>query len=500
MNRTIIGAIVALAIAALTAVTYIVVSGALGDGARKEAKAEMQPGRLPQQALNNARLDLLNLYSSVEQLAADDGVVATLKADNPSDRLRESDQAFQRFRSRAATPDVLAILDATGNILIMDGIKNPISTELKGKDGKVIWPALAHVLEASSAKRRVVAELWDYPGRGLMRVGVATVVDVETADGVSRVAGAVLVAYAQSSKLAREEARTLGAEVAFFDVGSDGKVFATSFKDAKMSEVLKPVLAKGDLAKTALASENGINGPIEVSAGGTSYYAAALRLPRFPPAKALPEGYPPVTSGVLVLLPSKPSPPAHGTAGRMILILGGVALVLALGAMWLTSRRILDQVDELEVGVAEIINGNLERTFRPVGDDLDGLANGMNVMLARLLGRPEPGEEEMDEDGNPIVSGRVDFDEDAEAAQAAPPADLTALAQEPEPDYYKRVYTEYRDARRAVGNPDEVSFEGFIAKLRVNEGKLKAQHNCKAVRFRVVTKDGKVSLKPVPIF
>lgn len=502
MNRTIIGAIVALAIAALTAVVYVVVTGGLADRVRKDARAQMQPGRVPQQALNNARLDLLNLYSSVEQLAADEGVVATLKADNPRDRLRESDLAFQRFRARAAPPDVLAILDATGNILIMDGINNPVATELKGKDGKVIWRALAHVIDASSAKRRVVAELWDYPGRGLMRVGVATVVDVETADGVSRVAGAVLVAYAQSSKLAREEARTLGGEVAFFDLGSGGKVFATSFQDAKMTDVLTPVLAKGDLAKTALASESGIQGPVQVTANGTGYYAAAIRLPRFPPAKNLPADYPPVTSGVLVLSPAAPTTPEHGTAGRLILILGGVSLLLALGAMWLTSRRILDQVDELEVGVAEIINGNLDRTFRPVGDDLDGLANGMNVMLARLLGRPEPGEEEMDEDGNPIVSGRVDFDEDAEAAQAsaAGPSDLAALAQEPEPDYYKRVYTEYRDARRAVGNPDEVSFEAFIAKLRVNEGKLKAQHQCRAVRFRVVTKDGKVSLKPVPIF
>ena len=56
-----------------------------------------------------------------------------------------------------------------------------------------------------------------------------------------------------------------------------------------------------------------------------------------------------------------------------------------------------------------------------------------------------------------------------------------------------------RRARRP-GNPDEVSFENFIAKLKVNEGKLKAQYQCRAVRFRVVTKDGKVSLKPVPIF
>src|SRR2546430_7130751 len=85
-----------------------------------------------------------------------------------------------------------------------------------------------------------------------------------------------------------------------------------------------------------------------------------------------------------------------------------------------------------------IINGNLDRTFRPVGPELDGLANGLNVMLARLLGRPEPGEEELDEEGNPIIPGRVEFEEGEEKPQTDP--ELAKLAQESEPDYYKRVF------------------------------------------------------------
>jgi hypothetical protein len=183
-----------------------------------------------------------------------------------------------------------------------------------------------------------------------------------------------------------------------------------------------------------------------------------------------------------------------------ILLLGGGALAIALLGIYLTHRRLIAQVDGVEQGVTDIINGNVDRTFRPVGPELDGLANGLNVMLARLLGRPEPGEEEFDDEGNPIIPGRVEFDEGEEGSRPAPDPDLAALAQESEPDYYKRVYTEYISARRNTGAPDEVSFENFIAKLKVNEGKLKAQYQCRAVRFRVVTKDNKVSLKPVPIF
>src|SRR2546423_9498330 len=135
----------------------------------------------------------------------------------------------------------------------------------------------------------------------------------------------------------------------------------------------------------------------------------------------------------------------------MILLVGGGALAIALLGMYLTHRRLVAQVDSIELGVNDIINGNVDRTFRPVGDELDGLANGLNVMLARLLGRPEPGEEEVDEEGNPIVQGRVEFEEAPEDAPkaASPDPELAALAQEPEPDYYKRVFTEYVEGHKS---------------------------------------------------
>jgi hypothetical protein len=207
-----------------------------------------------------------------------------------------------------------------------------------------------------------------------------------------------------------------------------------------------------------------------------------------------------MTAGAVVLAPISDPANTAGTVELFIILLGGGALAIALLGLYLSHRRLVAQVDQIEIGVNDIISGNLDRTFRPVGLELDGLANGLNVMLARLLGRPEPGEEEFDDEGNPIIQGRVEFEEGDGSAAPAPDPDLAALAQESEPDYYKRVYTEYLAARRATGNPDEVSFENFIAKLKVNEGKLKAQYQCRAVRFRLVVKDGKVTLKPVPIY
>ena len=242
----------------------------------------------------------------------------------------------------------------------------------------------------------------------------------------------------------------------------------------------------------------------KVSVDGVDYFAASVKMPRKSTIKLAADALPPVTAGAMVLAPiidgaNMPNPPnTAGTVKILILVVGGCSLAIAMLGLYLSHRRLITQVDQIELGVTDIINGNLDRTFRPVGDELDGLANGLNVMLARLLGRPEPGEEEFDDDGNPIMPGRVDFDEGEPGGSADP--DLAALANESEPDYYKRVFTEYQGARKAAGKPDDGSFENFIAKLKVNEGKLKAQFNCRAVRFRVVTKDGKVSLKPVPIF
>ncbi len=500
MSRTVIGGIVAIAIAAVTAVTYFVVTSGLQDRVRRDAESMMQLGRLPQQAGNNATLVALDTFKKVEGLAKTEEVIAALVTDTSMDRVRNADLAFQRFRAQkeGAEPDLLALVDETGNIVAMDRVNNPVAGELKGKDGKVAWPGLALALK----KKVYLSEIWNYPGKGLMRVGVATVVDPggTQTDGGAKIIGAVVLAYAQSSKAARGEHAVLGAEIAYFD---NGQVYATSFRkgenteDTGMQGALSAVLKQGDLVTTALTK--GQAPRVRTTVAESTYLVAAVRMPRITSNPELLKDYPPVTAGVLVLAPTVRGD--VGNSGRMILVLGGVALVLALAGMFLSTRRILDQVDELEVGVNEIINGNLERTFRPVGEELDGLANGLNVMLARLLGRPEPGDEEFDEDGNPIISGRVEFDEESDKpATGGNDPELAALAREPEPDYYKRVYTDYVEARRQSGNPDEVSFEGFIAKLRVNEGKLKGQYNCKAVRFRVVMKDGKVTLKPVPIF
>ena len=443
------------------------------------------------------QLEGIDVSNKAERLAAEKEFVGAIKADGPA-RQTQAQVGFQKFtadeKQGAVKPDIIALVDASGNLLAMNEVRTVTARQWKTDKGESIIPALNVVL----GKKLIISDLWNHGGDIMMKIGVAPVIDpdapvsAQDPDG-QVIIGAIVVAYAQTAREAQQDRNLLGTEIAYYD---NRNVMATSFTTgATGAEDTAKARALTELLRSGALAEGGAKQKIAIE--GVDYLAATVKMPRSS-TRRLPADYPPMTAGVVVLAPVADPSSLASTVRLFILLLGGGALAIALVGLYLSNRRLLAQVDQIELGVTDIINGNVDRTFRPVGQELDGLANGLNVMLARLLGRPEPGEEEVDDDGNPILQGRVEF-EDGDGAPAADP-DLAALAQESEPDYYKRVYTEYLAARRATGNPDEVSFENFIAKLKVNEGKLRAQYQCRAVRFRVVVNEGKVTLKPVPVF
>lgn len=500
MSRTVIAAVVAAVIAALTGIAYFVTSTSFDDRLRKDADAKL--ARAYQVVQQLGQLEGIDVSNKAERLAAEKEFVASIKSDSSAERQTQARVGFQKFtadeKQGAVKPDIIALVDASGNLLAMNEVRTVTAKQWKNDKGESIIPALNVVL----GKKLIISDLWNHGG-DMMKIGVAPVIDpdapvsAQDPDG-QVIIGAIVVAYAQTAREAQQVRNLLGTEIAYYD---NRNAMATSFttgatgeEDTTKARALTELLRSGGLA------EGGAKQRIAID--GVDYLAAAVKMPRSS-TRRLPADYPPMTAGAVVLAPMSDAGNTATTVKLFVLLLGGGALAIAMLGLYLSHRRLVAQVDQIELGVTDIINGNVDRTFLPVGLELDGLANGLNVMLARLLGRPEPGEEDVDDDGNPILQGRVEFEDDGDgeagAARAADP-DLAALAQESEPDYYKRVYTEYLAARRATGNPDEVSFENFIAKLKVNEGKLRAQYQCRAVRFRVLVNDGKVTLKPVPIF
>lgn len=498
MSRTVIAVVVAVVIVALTGVAFVVTSTSIDDKVRKDADGQMRRAYALVSQLS--QLEAIDLQNKADRLAADKSFVTALKTENESDRRSYARDGFTKFTSNEkegdTKPDIIALVDATGNVVAMHDVPSVTAKQWKkdgGKPGETIIPALNVVL----GNNVIISDTWHNQDQ-MLRIGVAPVIDRDAQvpandpDGVV-IIGAVVVAYAQTSQAAQHEKQLLGTDIAYYDGPT---VAATSFTKGSTTEEDSD---KGKRINDNMSKLSPTAGQQRIVIDGTSYFAAAATMPvKTTAPRRMPADYPKSTAGVIVMSPILDTANTSGLIKIFILLLGGGALAISLLGLYLSYRRLIAQVDAVEAGVTDIINGNLDRTFRPVGPELDGLSNGLNVMLARLFGRPEPGEEEFDEEGNAIIPGRVEFEEGEDKPQTDP--DLAQLAQESEPDYYKRVFTEYVAARKAVGSPDDVSFENFIAKLKVNEGKLKAQFNCRAVRFRVVTKDNKVTLKPVPIF
>jgi hypothetical protein len=502
MSRTVIAAVVAVVIAALTAIAFFITSTSLDNKIRNDAEGQLR--RAYQVVGSLAQLEAIDVANKAERLAGDRGFAAALTTQSTADRDNQARIAFSKFTSSDkegdVKPDIIALVDAQGNIVAMSDV-NSVTPKQWKKEGETKGDTIIPALNVVLGSRTIISDIWN-DGNRMMKIGVAPIIDPNGVangadpDGVN-ILGAVVIAYAQTANQAQHDKVLLGTEIAYFD---GTRVVASSFtKGATTEEDTGKAEAITDLAKSGKVSPT--SGQVRVVVDGVPYLAASVTMPRsISNTRHLTKEYPAVMAQAMVLSAIVDSQNTAATIKLFIILLGIGALGISLVGLYLSHRRLIAQVDQIELGVTDIINGNVDRTFRPVGLELDGLANALNVMLARLLGRPEPGEEEFDEDGNPIIPGRVDFEESEEGAQPQTDPDLARLAQESEPDYYKRVFTEYVAARKAVGSPDDVSFENFIAKLKVNEGKLKAQFQCRAVRFRVVTKDNKVSLKPVPIF
>lgn len=497
MSRPVLGAILAGIIAVLTAIAYFVTSGILEDGIEKDVT--LRVAKAQELLIQNSSLEMLGLLKRTEALARDPGLVKALVGGNGPNPV-QAEQVFRKFRASLSAgedqPDIMALTDENGKLVALVSADRAVFRPIPDtyfREGKIKYPGLQGAL----SERRITSEVWDYENLGPMKAGVAPVYDRE----IDNVVGAIILAYAMSATEAKQQQKLLGTDVAYF---YGERVSATSFGptgqqqrgNAKQVALGRALFSDRGLAKAALSSENGLSDVAVVELEGDDYWATAGRMPRFS-TQPFPKDYPPVAAGALVMMSLSEAMEPLSTVKLAILAVGLGAIVVVLLGIFITARHILHPLEEIEIGVNDIINGNMERTFRPGGSDVDGLANSLNVMLARLLGRPEPGDEEYDEEGNVVRPSGLAVDSEGLSAKDA---EAMALAAEPEGNYLRRLFDEYAAARASTGEGTEgLTFDGFVSKLHQNEAVLRARYQCRAVRFKVVTKEGRVTLKPVPI-
>jgi hypothetical protein len=423
-------------------------------------------------------LDLLrgiDLTNETARLARDDEF-GTLFEKKSTDEQRQA--AFVavsarngRLEAEGHKADIVAVVAANGHVVARDlNINAMYDDDLKSR-----YPSVAKALDGVANK-----DVWNLDGR-MYRVGAAPI-----RSRAGTVAGALIIGYVASENDAASDREKLGVNVAYF---LDGKIHASSFKKESGESAEEKSLA-AQLFDGARLAEGVVAGtqsrPQLIKIGPDDYIAAA---------GSLPGNLTRSKSGFVVLAPLTSG--ASGTIELLVFVLGLVSLLAAVGAAVLTAMRFLQPLDRIETGVAEVINGNREFVFDTPSKDFEGLENGLNVMLARLTGRPDPGDED-EGGGQSRWGGELTVDTAATGPQTSP--ELLALTQEPEEQYLKRVFDEYAAARKQTSEGVEgLTFEGFAQKLKQNEANLKKKYNCSMVRFKVVVKNNQTTLKPVPI-
>jgi hypothetical protein len=450
-------------------------------------------------AVNEVERNLMRAeraFSEIGRLrAADAAMQAFVRAKRPSvvgvfarlDETARREAAFAECEAQNAglqkegrQAAIVAIIGADGKVIARD--LNP--NAMWGDDLKARYPAVAHALKGEPVK-----DVWTMDNR-MTQVALAP---INKTDG--SVLGALLIGHVISVKLAQDTRDKIGAEIGYFHAG---KMQASSYGsggDPEKEDVSKTQALGGLLfGSQKLAEQALVKGAptplVRLSIEGRDY--AVIAAPLF-------GNHSDKTSGVVLSSSlSDAVDPANAMATK-VLALGLIAIVIALLAAVLTAKRFIKPLDQIELGVAEIINGNIDYTFRPVGPDFEGLSNGLNVMLARLLGREEPNEdavEEEDDGGNIWRAEQMIIEEgDGVATPAA-----AALAQESEVAYYPRLFNEYLSALKRLNRPSEgLSVPSFMAKLRLAEAGLKQKWSCKMVRFQLVPRGDDVVFRAMRV-
>jgi hypothetical protein len=489
MHRMKIGLIAAIVLLALTAGLHAVVTKELKEAVVQDL--DVAVSRAQRIHGDVAQLEGMEFGNKVAEFSHRSAVVGVFDKSDENSRRQAAFEQCEWINSQLRTggkpkADIVAILDASGKVLARDLNVNAMF----GEDMRSKVPAVGTALSGKSTK-----DIWTLQGR-MNRVAVAPITQP---DGTIR--GALLVGYVVTARDAQMKHDQLGTEVAYFH---NGKVHTSSFisegtgenakEDGNKTQALNQVLfGSPDAPGQQALAKNAPTPVFHLSLDGREYTAVAAPLQ----GNAFDK-----TSGVVTLASISDGLDPVSAVGTKLIGFGLLSILVLLGAVVLTSARFIKPLDQIELGVAEIINGNIDYQFRPVGPDFEGLSNGLNVMLARLLGREEPNEDEPEEEQDETARWRSDQMqvEEGSAPTGAPGPDANALGQESEPIYYARIFNEYVAALRTQSKPTKgITVQAFTAKLRLIEGGLKQKWKCRMVRFKVNAQGEHVTLKPIPI-
>lgn len=472
----------------VTALFYQQLTGSLRKVRTDEATALVE--RSAGLFLQQNRLQSLEFTSQTAQYARQEAFSRLAGIADPVARQKEAhrlvnalneEQISKAYDRRAA---LVAIVDDAGKVVTRD--LNPQADV--GDDLKSRYPAVGMALAGSASK-----DIWAYKKR-MYRVACAP---IRGTDG--KIFGALIVGFEESARDAKTQGGALGTQLAVF---LDGQIYASSFatsgkESTEEQELAKSLFAGPQYAAPAVKSRL-LTAPFQVQIPGNGSFVAVA-------APLLGNSSQP-EAGFVVLTSLDEAGAVANRVGLGVLLLGAIAALLTALAVLLTGRVFLAPLEQIEIGVTEILNGNRDYVFEKGSAVYEGLENSLNAMVARLLDRPEPGEGVPMPTSFDLGKARAEFSGPQPVPEAAPAAAVTLspenqeLAKEPAEQYLRRLFNEYVHAREQTGEgAKDLNYNSFVDKLKDNEADLCKKYGTRAVRFKVLIKQGQVTLKPVPI-
>ncbi len=321
-----------------------------------------------------------------------------------------------------------------------------------------------------------------------------------------KVMGAVIVGYRLTGAAAKADKALVDAEVAYF---INDRLSQTSSLDTQSERAVKEELSKQKLWQR----DRKERAPVEFDLRGERAVAFIGWLDGYA-TKVTTKGKEPVRVGFMTI--GYLDRESSGSKGSlyMIPLFAFLGFFLSLGLLTAFFQRFMAPYDELDKGILEIINGDLDYWFDVPGKEQAGtMSQNLNIMVCHLSGRPLPDEDDF-AGGEDWAEDRMFIDEldagefHAEAVDAAAvasgetgglSAEVIALVMEDEESYTRRSFREYTQGLQKTGEPVQgITYEKFVETLSSNAGALQAKYGCNRVRFIVVV-DERVRLKPVPI-
>jgi methyl-accepting chemotaxis protein len=446
----------------LTAEVQNDVNGAAGwlqlDGLRAERW-------LAAAASEQATLDALTKASPSAR-----GDAATKRCDDLVSKMKNA-SLFERN-----VPTLVALVDSSGKIVGRNS-----SNLNRGDDMAATYPGLKSTLTSGQSG----SDVWYQRDRYL-----ASYVVVHDEQG--KVIGALVIGRPLNDTLSRVSEATTGRALIVvvpkrdgFDIVGHSQTVAQGLDDSVSG-------AAKDMLKNALShqqTENVRDGDLLVAAS---------------PLVAFEDG-----KHVLLVAAAPAALIQDPTGLAMVPIFGAAAvgIILVVVGGWLLGNYITRPINMLEEGLLAILNGQTEKRFELDHAELGGLAFRIDQLLNQLMGVEE---DTTDDEGRVSMAPNAANFTDALAVDdkrmMQPASELTmdpesirALAAEPAPQYYARIYQEYIAAKRAIGEAtDHITEQAFAARIQGMEQDA-AQKYGRPVRYQVQARNREVVLLAVPL-